>query len=250
MTTTAEAAAQSMIVLQRVTDVLANNVANANTPGFEQVVTQVTGDLPRDMFRADGQGVVPLGALQGLPGPIAHAVDPRPGVVTQTGNPLDLALDGPGYWTVRSPAGTALTRNGRFHLDPQGQLVTGAGLPVLGVNGAPIVIPAGTASIQVAADGTVSADGTVVGQLLIVAPPDPRTLVPLGGGLYQAPASSAAAPGTTTVAQGAVEGSNVSLVVAMTQLIEVLRAYESAQHVMQVDDSLSTLAAETVGAVP
>lgn len=250
MTWTAEAAAQSMLVLQRVTDVLANNVANADTPGFRQVVVEVTGGVPRDVLRTEGQAAVSVGTLGGPPSAIVHAVDPRPGTVARTGNPLDLAIDGPGYWTVATSAGTALTRNGRFHLDPQGRLVTGSGFPVLGVDGAPITIPPGTASIRAAADGTVSADGAAVGQLRIAGPPDPRALVPLGGGLYQAPGWTASAPGTASVVQGAVEGSNVSLVTEMTRLIEVLRAYESAQQAMQVDDGLSTLAAQTVGAVP
>lgn len=245
MTTAAEAAAQAMAMLDQITQIIAHNVANANTTGFKQTLAEVAAGDPTQIYRAAGGGAVPLGTLQGLPAGMHAVVDPRPGAITPTGNPLDVALDGPGFITVLTPDGPAYTRNGHFHLDGAGQIVTDAGAAVAGANG-PIVVPSGAVP-SVAPDGTVSAGGTSVGQLQLVSADDPRSVTPLGDGLYQIAGTPGA--GTARVVPGALEGSNVSVIQEMTHLIATLRAYGSAQQVMQVEDSTQNLAAQSVGQV-
>ncbi|MHB8731693.1 MAG: flagellar hook-basal body protein [bacterium] len=246
MTTAAEAAAQAMVMLDQITQIIAHNVANANTTGFKQTLAEVSGGDPTQIFRAAGGGAVPLGTLPGLPAGLHTVVDPRPGSINPTGNPLDVALDGPGFITVLTPNGTAYTRNGHFHLDGTGQIVTDSGAAVAGANG-PIVVPSGAAAVAVSPDGTVSADGSAIGQLQIVSAADPRSATSMGDGLYQIAGTPGA--GTARIVPGALEGSNVSVIQEMTHLITTLRAYGGAQQVMQVEDSTQNLGAQSVGQV-
>jgi flagellar basal-body rod protein FlgF len=246
MTTASEAASQAMTMLNQMTSIIAQNVANANTSGFRQTLASVAGGDPSQVFMSAGGAAVPLGELEGAPASLSTVVDPRPGPINHTGNPLDLAIDGAGYFTVLTPQGPAYTRDGHFHLDGTGQIVTNGGDAVAGTNG-PLVVPAGTAEVSVASDGTVTAGGTAIGTLQIVTPPDPQAVTPLGNGLYQISGT----PGTSTadVVAGALEGSNVSVVEEMAHLITVMRAYEGAQQVMQLDDTTKTLSSQSVGSV-
>jgi len=246
--TAAGTAASAMTLLEQMTDGLANNLANVNTPGFQSIVMQLQGGPPVNVSRASDAGVAGVGTLAGMPVGLWVAVDQRPGAVQLTGNPLDLALTGPGYFLVNSPTGPALTRDGAFRLDGAGQIVTARGDPVLGTNG-PIVVPAGAKVIRVGEDGTVSADGAAVAQLRFAAPPDPTAMVPLGGGLYQSTAPIAPATTPPHVAQGSLEMSNASSIEGMVQLITILRAYQQLADAMKMDDTTKTLATQNVGQV-
>jgi flagellar basal-body rod protein FlgF len=236
--------AWAMTTLERVVDIVANNLANASTPAFKRIVVKVTGGVPIPVAVSDG-AAMGIGTLAGLPVSLTSGTDAAQGPVQRTGNPLDVAISGPGFFVVQTKAGAAYTRDGHFEVDAQGRLVTGAGDPVLGTAG-PIVIPQGARSVEIGRDGTVAADGAVIGQLRIELPPG--QLQPLGGGLY-----AAAGPGRPVappLTPGALEGSNVSPVREMVALIAALRAYESAQRVMQEEDGIQRLAAQSVGATP
>ncbi len=247
-TTAANAAASSMALLEQMTEIVANNLANADTPGFQAMVAEVTGGPAVAMLRSSDAGTAPLGSVEGTPETITAAVDERPGTVRPTGNPLDLALDGPGYWEIATTTGVALTRNGAFQVDGTGRVVTASGDAVMGTGG-PIIIPPGTHSIVIASDGTVSADGSVVGQFQIAASPAPTALVPFGGGLYRSTTPIVAAATQARVVQGALETSNVSSVQEMVRLITILRTYQSATQALNLDDATKTLSSQTVGEV-
>src|SRR6185312_11727364 len=140
-------ALSSQMAIQRQMDVVANNLANASTPAFkgeEMLFSQY-------LVRPSGQRS-PIAFVQDA----GTVRDLREGPITQTGNPLDLAISGQGYFAVQTPLGVRYTRNGHFQLDSQGQIVTSQGYPVLTNSGQPLVVPANTHGITVATDGTVS----------------------------------------------------------------------------------------------
>lgn len=245
--------ARAMVALERRADVAATNLANASTDGFRRLVVVATSGPPVPVLRQDGIALAALGDLTGPPSGPADVVDLRPGPLERTGNPLDLALDGPGWFVVLTPQGTAYRRTGSFHVDQDGRVVDALGNP-LGVEGpggaVPLVVPAGAEHLTVSQDGTVSADGTVLGRLDVVLPPRPQDLVPGGGGLYRGPRAQPAPPGAVRVVTGAREASNVSPVPELVGLIEIERAYQSAQQAIQVWDAVDTQSASELGRIP
>lgn len=170
--------------------------------------------------------------------------DLSPGVITQTGNPLDLAVSGQGWFTVQLPDGTeAYTRDGSFRLDANGQLQSASGLPVMGENG-PITIPPNT-EVSVARDGTVStvpSSGskdavTVIGRLKLVNPPE-NTLAKGKDNLFRLTSGKPAdSDASVRVTAGALESSNVNMVQAMIDMINLGRAFDMQMKLLQSADS-------------
>jgi flagellar basal-body rod protein FlgF len=234
-----------MTTLEREVDVIASNLANASSAGFKRILVEAVQGPPLPAAAWSGGAPSPLGAVAGMPVALREAVDEAPGQLHATGSPLDAAVDGPGYFLVQAAGGIAYTRDGRFRIDPQGRLVTSEGDPVLGQGGV-ITLPAGAGSVRIQADGSVVAGGAVVDRLRVALPPGP--LEPLGGGLYRAAGQPRdIAP---RLAPGEIEGSNVEPVREMVGLIRALRAYESAQQVMQTEDSLGRVSSQQVGLAP
>jgi flagellar basal-body rod protein FlgF len=202
---------------------VANNLANASTTGFraEKLTFQalpLTGDgSPTRVFAMDAQ----VGA------------DLQPGIIQQTGRSLDVAVDGPGWLTVEGADGNeAYTRNGNLQVDANGVLQTQSGLNVLG-DGGTITIPPDT-QITVGKDGTISAlqNGNIrnapqiVGRLKLVNPPE-SAMTKGGDGLFRVKGSSSAdADPNVTVSGGALEGSNVNVVEAMVNMIQLGRQFD------------------------
>jgi len=227
---TAMSGARSMMQRQ---DVLANNLANVNTPGFraETVafrVAPVQGEgLPTRAFSAES-----------TPG-----ADFSPGVITTTGRSLDVSVMGQGWLAVQAADGTeAYTRNGGLTMNDQGLLQTQNGLPVLG-DGGPISVPPNS-TVSIAADGTVTATpanggkNTVsLGRLKLVNPP--TTDITRGGdGLFRMKSGAAAEVDTNVrVASGAIESSNVNAVEAMTGMISLARQFEMQMKLLQTAES-------------
>jgi len=150
------------------------------------------------------------------------------GSISITGNPLDIALNGPGFITIDAPGGgVAYTRDGSFQTTPDGTLVTSAGFPVSGG----ISIPEGSGEISIDSQGVVSNDDGQLGQIQIVEFENVQTLEPMGNNLYRNDGPSRAAE-NTTVTQAALEGSNVNSVLEMTRMIETMRNFQSMQKVM------------------
>lgn len=206
-------------VLARQMDVIATNLANTNTSGFkaEKMIFS-------EFLEPTGESGTPLSMVFD----VAYLRDMTEGPMRTTGNPLDLAISGKGYFAVEAPQGERFTRIGAFQLDNQGQIVTLSGAPVLGAGGAPITIPQETSIIAIARDGTVSADEVEIGALRIVEFAEPQFLSKDGGGLYD-PVDQAPQPAANSlVLQGTIEGSNVQGVAEMSRMIEVVRGYQAA----------------------
>ena len=206
-------------------DVLANNLANASTTGFRAEM-QAFRAVP---VRGDGAST----RVYALESTIGN--DTRAGPLQQTGRGLDVAAQGNAWFAVQSLDGTeAYTRNGSFQVDPQGQVVTSTGLPVLG-DGGPITLPAG-ASVEVAADGSISA--TVgngrpqqAGRLKLVSPEAP--LLRGTDGLFRAAEGDLTADPAARVQGGALEGSNVNAIETMVAMISAARQFEQQMKMLQ-----------------
>jgi len=240
-------AASGMMVEVERTDVIANNLANAGTAGFKGDVA-VTKDFAAVLLKRinDGPEAPYIGSTGA--GALVDEVATRQtqGSIRYTGNDLDLAIEGSGFFVVATPQGQRYTRNGSFTVNSQGQLVTADGYRVLG-QGGPIQLNEG--KVAITGEGQITVDGLPVGQLLLVDFADSRRLVKEGSSLYAAPEDMATQPSAGRVIQGALEGANVNVVSEMVQLIAAYRAYEINAKTVQTHDQLLDKAVNEVGRV-
>ncbi|MBX3174803.1 MAG: flagellar hook basal-body protein [Gemmatimonadaceae bacterium] len=220
-------AAAALRKLERQQEIVANNLANVSTAGFkaERAFAHLMGNTD----------YVQLGA----------ATDRRQGSIAVTNNPLDLALERDGFFVVQTPTGEQLTRGGSFRLDTEGYLVDARGAKVLGEDPAkpgisePVKLPANAQRIAIGRDGAITADGVGFGRLRVEGVPPNESLQHAGDGRFlpsdnRRPLINA----ERAVRQGAVEESNVSQIEAMVSLIDIQRAYTSAQRaVSAIDDA-------------
>jgi len=160
--------------------------------------------------------------------------DNSQGVITPTGNDLDVAIKGAGYFKVKTASGIVYTRDGHFQISRGGKLTTEAGDPVLGDGGE---IALGKGKITISADGTISSDSAISGKLSVVAFAPGTVLVNRGGANYTASPNSEIPAAGATVEQGALEGSNVGPIEGVVQLISAQRATESMRHAITLIDS-------------
>lgn len=246
-------AASGMQAQQLNIDTVANNLANVNTTGFKRVRTEFQ-DLLYQTLRAPGTASslaseYPVGLQLGL-GSKAVANDRlfMQGDFKQTGNPLDLVIEGSGFFSVLQPNGEqSFTRSGAFHLDRDGNLVTADGLAL----DPQITIPPDATSISVAPDGTVTVtqpgqtEAQQVGNLELAQFSNPAGLEALGRNLFAPTAASGDAilgtpgqEGLGSLNQGFLEQSNVSVVEEMVNLILAQRAYEANSQVIRTADSM------------
>lgn len=216
------AAATGMEAAAQAHEVTSRNLAHASVPGFRKALLSMES-LP-DPNSQDGQDNLNGTKVN------APATDFTPGPLNQTGAPLDLALDGDGFFVINGPDGPLYTRSGTFQLDGSGQMVTPDGLPVK-ASGGTLTIPANTpaAQITVGPDGTVRVGKEEIGKLDIMAFADPQTLRSVGATLFQAPPDVVPQAANARVVQGAREMSNVSAVSELVNLIAAQRHYEMAQ---------------------
>jgi flagellar basal-body rod protein FlgF len=213
-------------VLSHQMDVIANNIANVNTPGyrgqnlsFKEMVSKPRGADYATSYVYDKQQYQNTDA----------------GPVEFTGNQLDIALEGPGFIGVSTPSGTAYTRAGNFQMSATGELLTSAGYAVAGSGGGPISIPAGSTEIKIDEKGIISNQDGAVGQLMVSEFSNPQALQPSGNNLYTI--NEAGQPATDTrVKQGQLEGSNVKPVVEMTRMVDTLRTFQAVQNILQTEN--------------
>jgi flagellar basal-body rod protein FlgF len=242
------------MVLERQLDVVANNVANMNTTGFKadnSMFEQYLMPVARENRFEPADRVLDMVNDRGTWRNLGA------GPIQQTGNPLDVALNGDGYLVVQTPAGERYTRNGSLVINGQGQLVTADGAPVLGDNG-PIVFQSTDHSVMITPDGrvTVTEAGTTNtesqrGQIRIVHFASPAQLQKEGNNLYVAPAGVAATPDPNTkLIQGSIEKSNVSGVAEISRLIEISRAYAQVAQLLSNQSDLHKNAISQLANVP
>jgi flagellar basal-body rod protein FlgF len=218
------------MVLRQQMDVVANNIANANTAGFKAEM------LMMSEVELSADPTTELSYVQDF----ATARDFSPGTLRPTGNDLDVAIQGDGFFAVQAPEGVRYTRVGRFQLDQNGTLVTAQGFPVL-VGGGTVSIDPDDGPVHVAEDGTISTDLArngqllqVVGKLDVVDFADRDALKPAADGLFDAGAQVPVAA-TGKVAQRMLEDSNVNSIIEMTSMIQVTRNYQSVQRFIDAE---------------
>lgn len=231
---------QSQRLLQRRMDIAANNLANVSTTGFKADQLVVEEITPPETFATEGPRDIRFSR------DLTVARDLRQGPITVTGNPLDLAIEGDGYFTVQGEDGPLYTRDGAFTLDGSGQLVTGDGRPVLNQGGAPIVIDPRSEQPTIDRQGVIRIAGVEAGRVGVVQFDRPGALERVGENLWDA-GDQPSAPAEGQVIQGALESSNVIAIVEMTNLIQISRAYESAARVVRSADDLRQRAIDRLG---
>lgn len=201
--------------LQRELAIIANNIANASTEGFKREAAV----FAEYISVRDDSPSMSLGALR------AHFTDVSPGTMRQTDGPLDLAIEGEGWFGVERGDEVLLTRAGSFVRNADGRLATTEGYPVVDEGGGRIDIPPETAQLTVSADGTVTADGFGIARIgILTTPPDRMERV--GDNLWRATGPVGYAE-DARVRQGYLEASNVSPVEEMARLIEAQRMFEA-----------------------
>jgi len=238
------------MILQRELDVTANNIANSDTTGFkvESLMTSPDPESPPNVI--------------GNPRPIQYAIDHgmardfSQGKLTQTGAPLDLAIDGQAFFTITTADGDRYTRDGRFTIDPQGRLTTQAGDLVQDASGGAITLNPQGGAPSVGRDGTVTQSipgataEAVIGKINVVRFDSLSSLSKQGAGLYANTASSAPQPAPDAyIHQGMLETSNVQPIIQVTDLIRITQAYQSISNLISSTSDLSNQSVQRLGAV-
>jgi len=225
------AACTGLIARTESLETIANNLANVSTTGFRgrhnmfSSVLAATGHNALSVLNQDTNDYGVLGSTR---------LDTTQGALERTGNDLDLAIEGPGYFAVQTANGTAYTRGGNFRVSPQGQLTTSAGDPLLGDNG-PIAVVGSPLSIS--SDGTISVAGAIAGRLKITEFAPSVDLQNVGSSYFTAPAGTGAAATGSNVRQGMLESSNVNPVTSVVELITAQREVETMRRVLTMFNS-------------
>ncbi len=221
--------------LMREMQTVANNIANISTAGFRREGVMFSEYIAK---MGDGPSLSMANAN-------TRVVDLSEGGVTQTGGSFDMAIQGEGFFQVQTPNGPRLTRAGSFTPSAEGNLVNPDGHTLLDLGGAPIAIPPDAKSIRIAQDGSLSADGTAIGQIGLWQPNDPLSLRHEAGVLFSANAVDPVEGGT--ILQGFLEDSNVNPVFEIARMIEVQRAYEMGQNFLDQEDRRTRNVIDSLG---
>ena len=237
-------------------DTIANNLANVNTAGFKADKLSF-----RDTFRRYAHDLLdpnttlrekvpwPQGNVLAQPRIGERVIDLSQGAMRSTGNPLDLAIAGDGFFRVQTPDGEFLTRQGVYHRSAEGFVVDGHGNQLLG-EGGPLQLPEG-GQLLIDAQGQVSVDGEIIDLLSVVRVDDPRDLEKVGHSMLRVRPESGVQPvpaEDATVEQGFLEGANVEVVSEMVNMIETLRAFEAYQKMISGSFEQDKKAIAEVGA--
>ena len=229
-------------VLRQRIDATANNLANLTTTGFkaERLIMRELSEAPARASGAPNEiAFVDAWALQR---------DFRAGPIQHTGNALDVAIENEGFFVIQTAQGEAYTRDGRFTLNSQGQMVTRSGDPVMG-DGGPITLDPEAGEVTITADGSIFQRDVAVGKLNVVAFNTPEALEKVGGNLWRATVDAPRAPENLRLVPGAIEGSNVNAVEELTQMIQISRAYESISKMISQSDQLRSTSIEKLARV-
>lgn len=229
------------MTLRRQMDVVANNIANQDTVGFkvEQLILSEDPESPAKTL--------------GGPAPVKFVLDTglardfSQGALRTTGNSLDIAIEGQGFFQINTPDGPRYTRDGRFTLDAGSRLTTQKGDPLEGDGGA-ILVDTQKGPISISQDGVISQAGQRIGALRPVQFASMSSLEKMGDGLYRNTSNVQPTPATTAqLHQGMLEGSNVNAIKEITDMIEVSRAYERMARLVEQTAKLSEDAVARLG---
>ncbi|WBU53453.1 flagellar hook-basal body complex protein [Paracoccus sp. SCSIO 75233] len=213
--------------LMREMRVVANNIANAQTTGFRR-----EGVVFSEYLTPTGQGREGLSMANAR----GRLLDLRQAGMSRTGGSYDLAIDGAGFFAVQAPDGVRITRAGAFMTSAEGELMTAEGHRLLDEGLAPIQIPPGARQVALGPDGTLSADGEQLARVGLFAAPDPETMLRQGGTMFAVDPADLEPAFETRIQQGFLEDSNVDPIFEMTRMIEVQRAYEIGQTLLDRED--------------
>ena len=223
------AACTAFLARSQALDMVANNLANTNTPGYRaghnvfRSLLATSSPFPISNLNYAVNNYSVLGSSE---------IDLTQGTLEKTGNDLDLGIQGSGFFVVQTAGGRVFTRNGSFHVSGKGQLVTTAGDTVLGDNNKPIPIVG--APISVGPDGTISVNGALAGKLKIVDFPAGTHFESIGNTYYSAPETSAIPATQASVVQGSLENSNVNPMASAVELVTVQRYAELMQRALSM----------------
>jgi flagellar basal-body rod protein FlgF len=249
-------AASGALVAQSQADVIANNLANVNTSGFKRTLLQVQSAPEMGLYRRQTDpSSNPRGtssnAFIGALGMGAQVMDTpavfEQGTLSNTGNPLDVAIQGNAFFAIQTPQGVRYTRDGQFAQDPTGRLVTMDGSLVLGNNG-PVQLQQNAGAVQIDQSGQITQGGRLIDTIALVQFGNPAQVRPEGDNRFIA--SNAALPARvrtgSTIHQGFLERSNANVVRSMVDLISAQRWFEANQKVIQTQDDANGWAIENV----
>lgn len=227
------AACSALIARSHALDVLANNLANVDTSGYKgesQFYQALNAASANPASGALDNAINRFGVLGG------QALNLAPGAVQPTGNPLDVAIQGPGFLTVQAKAGVVYTRAGGLQIGADGVLETAQGDPVLGDLGkgklGPIKLPSGAPSVS--SDGTISVNGALVAKLHLTEFNPSTPLTPLGDAYVSAPAADAHPATRSSLLSGNLESSNVNAIQAETDLITLQRHFDYLEQAIKI----------------
>lgn len=235
---TAYIALSRQTALRRQIDVIANNIANMNTAAYKNQ------RMLFEEYLVEPAAKTKLSFVQD----VSVYRDLSAGELTSTSNPLDVAINGDGYFAVETEAGERYTRNGHFRLDADGMLVTSDGHAVLDIDSQTILLDPNERELTISRDGTISGALGPIGQIAVVNFDDPYLLKPLGGSLYETDQQAQPAQNAAVV-QGMIEGSNVEPILEITKLTTLSRSYQSTQRLIENDHDLRRRTIRALGRV-
>ncbi len=225
------------MVLRREMDVIANNMANINTPAYKG----------QSMLFVEYLETSDSGEKMSFVQDVALVRNLTEGQMTTTENPLDLAIAGEAYFEIDTPTGPRYTRNGVFQLNADGELITSSGERVLGEGGNPITLPPNSNDVTITRDGTISTDQGPAGRLRLVRFENEQALVKLANGLYDAEGQDPLPAEGVEVLQGTIEGSNVQGIIELTRMIETVRHYSATGRMVNDEHERQRRAIQTLG---
>ena len=243
-------------------DAISNNIANISTQGFKrEMLVYEEKKAPFNGSSLIGSNSSNLLTLQNSDPAVSYVqvtqslTDFTQGPLIKTDNPLDVAIEGEGFFSVNTPTGNRYTRSGNFQLDDLGQLVDKRGNTILTQSDEPILIPFGTRQVTIGQDGSVfggtELDSESLGQIKIVKFDNPQVLKKEGEGFYKLSNSSVKEirVNDAKVLQGFTETSNANVIHEMTQMIETVRQLEAYQKIMQSIDEADDQSVNSLGRV-
>jgi flagellar basal body rod protein FlgG len=237
--------AASLAALERWQGIISENLAAQSVPGFRKTEATFASVLGGDIR---GGGERTAASAKGVMPATVSRLNMQSGQIRTTGAEFDFAIEGPGFFQIQRPDGTTgFTRDGEFHVNSERTIVNKLGYPVLG-DGGPVVLRPEGGRVSINADGAIVQGDQIVGRIGLVDFADPRTLRRIGDGLLGASDGTQPTPiALPKVVNGALEGSNVSGLQEMVNLITVSRAYQASQRVIQTADENAGKAIQSLG---